>query len=546
MPTVEFRTGDFLRLVGKKVPLKEVEERAAMLGTGVEEVTEDRIVVEVFPNRLDMLSVEGFARAFGTFIGVNTGLKGYKVEDSPLKLDVDASVKGVRPYIVSAVVKNIDVTEDVLLSIIQIQEALHGSHGRKRAKVAIGIHDFDRTTPPYEYKAVDPESRSFIPLDKSEEMTLAEVLEKHEKGSDYKHILKGHKLYPVVLDQEGVVSLPPIINADRTRVTSSTNNLFIEMTGTNKLALKHALNIVVTSLADRGGQIVAVKVGGERNPDLEPEAMTLKTNYVNKLLGLNLGAPAVKKLLGRMGYGVGKSDSKALQVLVPAYRADILHPMDLAEDVAIAYGYENFKPERTDITTVGMGDEFETFCTHVRMLAVGLGFQEVVPFVLTNEEKMKDALMPFNPVTIKNPRTEDFTLVRTSIVPSLLDTLAYNKKKKLPLRIFELDDVVKSKAEWQNDRVLGMAIMDNEVNFSDMQSVVEALLRNIGVKYNLRESKNKTFIDGRCGDVVVSGKKIGVFGEVHPQVLDNLGLDLPVVLAEIDVKPLVPQTHSIS
>lgn len=538
MPTAEFSTGDFLRLVGKKVPLKEIEERGAMLGTSVEEVTDEKIVVEVFPNRPDMLSVEGFARAFRTFIGLDSGLKEYKVEDSGITLKADDSVVGVRPYIVSAIVKNLPVTEDVLLSIIEIQESLHGSHGRKRSKVAIGIHDFDKTKPPYRYTTSKPKETKFVPLDFSKEMSLDEILETHPRGVDYKHILAGKKDLPLVMDQEGVVSLPPIINADKTKVTPNTTNLFIEMTGTNKLSLKHALNIVLASLADRGGQIVSVSVNGEKL-DLSPEHMKLRINYANQLLGLKLSSKEIEKLLAKMGYGVAKSDEKSLEVLVPCYRADVLHPMDLVEDIAIAYGYENFEPEETGINTIGKPDALEDDSFNIKMLMLGLGFQETVPFTLTNPEVLAKAKLSAKPVKIKNPRTEEFTVIRTSAVPTLLGTLANNKKKKIPQKIFELDDIAPSEKSWENKRSLGIAMLDHQVNFSDMQSVVEALLRNIGIEYKLKEANNPTFIKGRCGEIIAEGKKIGTFGEVSPEVLNNFGLEYPVVLAEINAEVLI-------
>lgn len=534
MPTVEFSTPDFNRLVGKRVQLKDVEDRAAMLGTSVEQVSDERIVLEVFPNRPDILSVEGFARAYRTFTGIDAGLKSYPVEDSQIRLSVDESVKSVRPYIVAAVVKNLPITEEVLLSIIAIQEALHSSHGRRRAKVAIGIHDFDRTKPPYEYRAVRPGDKKFVPLDFAQEMTLGEVLEKHPKGVDFRHILEGRKLIPLVIDREGVVSLPPIINADRTRVTKNTTNLFIEMTGTNKPALKHALSIVLAALADRGGQIVSVQVGAEKL-DLSPEVMNLKVGYANKLLGMQMKHDEMGRMLSRMGFGVKRGDENSIDVLIPCYRADVLHPMDLVEDIAIAYGYENFEPEGTNIATVGKADPLEEAATLAKTLVMGLGYQETVPFTLTNPATIEKAKLAAKPVRIKNPRTEDFTVVRPSAITTLLTTLAYNKKKRIPQKVFELDDVAPGEKDWANRKMLGLAMLNSEVNFSEMQSAVEAILRGLGTEYKLRESPDRTFIKGRCGEVIVKGKRVGVFGEVHPEVLCAFGLEYPAALAEIDI-----------
>ncbi len=534
MPTVEFQMQDLLNLIGADVPLSELEERASMLGTSVEEIDKDHMVVEIFPNRPDMLSVEGFARAYRTFTGLESGLREYRVEDADIQISVDTSVSAVRPYIVSAIVKNIPVTEEVLLSIINMQEALHTSHGRKRKKVAIGIHDFDKTTPPYKYTAVDPNSLSFVPLDFTEEMTLAQALKQHPKGRDYSFILEGKALLPVVLDAKGVVSLPPIINAERTRVTTNTTNLFIEMTGTNKPALNHALDIVLSSLADRGGQIVSIDVAGERH-NMKPREMKLRSDYANQLLGLNLKPSKISELLSKMGYN--STGGSTLRVQVPCYRADVLHPIDIVEDLAIAYGYEKFIPQEPHIPTIGVPDPLEEASFNLKMLMLGLGFQEISPFTLTNEEELRKARIDKPYLRIRNPRTEEFTIVRPSVIPSLLSVLAYNKKKKIPQRIFELDDVVLPKDN-KNHRILGIAVINNVVNLSEMQSVVEALLRSLGVEYSLKEADYDTFIPGRSAEILV-GKPIGVFGEVHPQVLDNFGLDYPVLIAEISAEELL-------
>jgi phenylalanyl-tRNA synthetase beta chain len=309
------------------------------------------------------------------------------------------------------------------------------------------------------------------------------------------------------------------------------------MTGTNKLALKHALNIVLASLADRGGQIVSVNVDG-KPLDISPETMKLKIHYANMLLGTKLSSKELGKLLEKMGYGISKSDDNTIEVLVPCYRADILHPIDLVEDIAIAYGYENFGAERTNIITVGKSDMLEDDCYNIKLLMLGLGFQETAPFTLTNKEVLEASKVKEKAVGIKNPRTADFTVVRPSSIPSLLSTLAYNKKKKIPQRIFEIDDISDAKTH-KNVRKLGMAILGREINFSEMQSAIEALLRNLGVEYKLKESARDTFIKGRCGEIVIGGKSAGIFGEVHPQVLEKFGLDYPAVLAEMDVEALL-------
>jgi len=240
-----------------------------------------------------------------------------------------------------------------------------------------------------------------------------------------------------------------------------------------------------------------------------------------------------------MGYGVSGGNENSIDVLIPCYRPDVLHPIDLVEDLAIAYGYENFEPQDTSIATIGKPDILEEGTFNIKMLMLGLGFQETVPFTLTNGIVLEKAKLSAKPVRIKNPRTEDFTVVRTSAIPSLLSTLAYNKKKKIPQRIFELDDIVPGATDNKNRRALGMAILDREINFSDMQSAVEALLKNLGIDYKLKEAENKTFIKGRCGEITTGGKIIGIFGEVSPEVITDFGLDYPAAIAEMDAGALI-------
>ncbi|MFC2163281.1 phenylalanine--tRNA ligase subunit beta [Candidatus Altiarchaeota archaeon] len=260
MPTVEFDTRDFAELVGGDYSLNELEEWIPMIGVGLEHIDEKTIELEVFPNRPDMLSIEGFARAFKGFLGRETSLSSYPVEDSGIVLQVSDSVAGVRPYCAAAVCRGVRFTENSLKSLMDIQEKLHTTHGRNRMKVAIGVHDLDTLCPPFTYKAVEPDSVSFVPLDMGQELSLRQILSEHPKGRDYAWTLEGKSRWPLFVDSQDVVlSFPPIINGQHSRLTRDTSNLFIEMTGTSQIALDQALNIILSSLNDRGGDILSVE-----------------------------------------------------------------------------------------------------------------------------------------------------------------------------------------------------------------------------------------------------------------------------------------------
>lgn len=261
MPTVEFDYLELRSLLKGNPGIDVLRERIPMLGVDMESIDENKIIVEIFPNRPDMLSIEGFARALNGFLGYETGFKNYKSKGIQGEVIVDAAVKWIRPYIACGIVKNISLTDSVIASLMDLQEKIVITHGRKRRKVAIGIHNLDAFAFPLRYTAVDPESISFVPLNFSKKMNLREILREHPTGIKYGEILAGLDRYPIITDKNNeVLSFPPIINSELTKVTKTTKNLFIEITGTEERAVNQALNITITALADRGGEIYGVKI----------------------------------------------------------------------------------------------------------------------------------------------------------------------------------------------------------------------------------------------------------------------------------------------
>jgi phenylalanyl-tRNA synthetase beta chain len=356
MPNITINKQDLLKLLGRKISDEKLRDRISMLGTDLEKVSPTEIEVEVFPNRPDMLSIEGFARALSSFLGIRKGLREYKVNKSNYKSKIDKKVEKVRPYAVNAVVKNIKLDDPTIKSLMQVQEKLHASHGRNRKKVSIGVYDLDKIKFPLTY-TTKPVFFKFKPLETNQEMTLKQILNNHPKGKEFGHLLKDFKEYPIWLDANNqVLSMPPIINSEETKVDENTKNLFIDVTGTDLNACEQALNIIVTSLADRGGQIYEVKVNGKSYPDLKPRRLKLNRKYAENILGISLTENKTKELLSKMGI-------KYLNgyVLIPPYRTDIISEIDLVEDIAIAYGYENFMPEIPNISTIGKEDDFEFF-----------------------------------------------------------------------------------------------------------------------------------------------------------------------------------------
>lgn len=536
MPVIKCNYNDLLRLIGTKIEKKELIEKIPMIGADIDKVEGDDINIEFFPDRPDLLSIEGVARALRAFLGIKKGLTRYEVKPSAITLNVDSSVKKIRPYIVAALVDGIETDEKLILSMMDLQEKLHFSIGKDRKKMAIGLHDAKNITPPFTYKAVDPQSISFIPLAKNEEMNLEEILKKHEKGIEFSHLLTDYPKYPILIDaKKNVLSFPPIINGELTAVNLTTKKFFIDVTGTDKKAINTALNIMSTALAERGGQIKSVKIVDTPTvitPDLSPIKKSIETHYMEKILGKKIGNDAIEALK-KMGYDTQLKNGK-IDVIIPKWRIDILHQIDLIEDVAIGYGYNNFPHILPKSSTFGSEKNLEK----LYMIMIGLGFNEIMTLSLSNKEEQykKIGLEEGNSVEIENPITEKHSCLRQMLLPSVLNVLNSNKHHDLPQKIFEIGNVVDEKAK-NSLHLCGMKIAA-KTGFTECKSIVKAILRDIGMAAKLEGQEHPAFIKGRCAAITFHGEKRGFFGEIAPQIIENFELGHPIIAFEVNVESL--------
>ncbi len=548
MPVISIDKKDFCQLAGKEFTIEEIAENIPMMGTAWEGVRGDTFDVEVFPNRPDMLSVEGLARAFSSYMGVNSGLRNYQLEGSQEMVVVENKVAEVRPYFVSCIIKDVEFNDDFIKSVMQLQEKLHITHSRKRKKTAIGLHDYDKIVFPVIY-TTKPKDFKFIPLEENKEMTLEEILEKHPKGKEYAWILEGMEEYPLLHDaRDRVLSMPPISNSEDTKVEETTKNIFVDITATDEKTANEVLNIIATTFADRGAKIhkIKIKYPGKMiyTPDFSPQAMTVESNYINKLLGLKLKNKEIIELLRRMGHDVEEIGSDKLRVFSPCYRTDIMHPMDLVEDVAIAYGYDKFEPKIPNIATIGEEDPKEVFCTNLRSLLVGYGLQEVVTFILTNKNDLfKKMNMEERAIAeTSNAKTSEYNVVRNWLLPSLMEVLAGNKHNEYPQNLFEVGEVVELADNDIGNKTmkrLAITLCHSKANFSEMKSLVESILANVGVdSYKVEKSECPCYVPGRAVKFTVNDRALARFGEIDPKVLEKWGLEMPVVGGEICVELL--------
>jgi phenylalanyl-tRNA synthetase beta chain len=481
-------------------------------------------------------------------MGWQTGLPEYQLKSGKTVLRIDKSVSDIRPYMLAAVACNIKLDEDTVAELMEIQEDLHWGIGRNRKKASIGVHNFDAVHAPFTFKAVSPDSVRFVPLDKSEETTLREILAKHEKGMAYKHLIDWAPRYPLLVDRdERVLSMPPIINGELTRVSSGTRNLFLDVTGTDYNAVAKSLNILVTALADMGAKIEKITVEypdhTESSPDLSPQHMQLHVPYANEMLGLRLTESKTIKCLQKCRLDAKKVGKMTLEVAIPAYRIDVFHEIDLVEEVAIGYGYYRMKPTLPVTVTVGEEHMAGKLANIVRQILIGLGFTEVMNFTLTNEEtnyaKMQKKLG--KAARLANPVSIEYAILREELLPGLMQNLMDNRSESFPQRLFEVSDVVEVNmhVESRCERRLhvGGVVSYAAANFTEIKSAVEALLANLGLKkWQIKASVHPSFIEGRAASVTVGKKHVGTLGEVHPQVLANFELENPVAAFEIDVE----------
>ena len=509
--------------------------RLPMIGSEIERREPDHADVEFFPDRPDLFSVEGVARAMRGFLGIMTGLPRYTVRASGIKFTIDPKLAPIRPYLGSAVIRNIILDEESILSVMGLQEALHWAVGRGRSKVAIGIHDLDTIVPPFHYLA-SPRSRKFVPLDYDRELTMEEILADHPKGRDYAKIVKDFPLFPLIVDaQDHVCSFPPIINGERTRVTTSTRNILLDTTGTDQHAVQVAVNIICTAMAETGATIESVEINGVQTPTLAPEERLVSVRECCDLIGVELSAAELAALLEKMRFGAQPEGKETVKVQVPCYRADIMHDWDIFEDVAIAYGYDRFAVDISPTFAIGRAHPVYTIAAQVRTILTGLGYLEMMPFTLTSERVLYDTMQrerSSQVLSVMHPISEEHTVVRTDILPLLMELLQVNKHRELPQRLFATGDVIENMKTTQH---LAAVSIHSAADFSEAYACVDAVLHELSIAYTARESADKAFIDGRRADIVVGGKKAGVFGEVHPAVLNGFELEHPVAAFELDL-----------
>lgn len=546
MPTILSSYPDICKLVGRRLSWQKLRESLQMLGLEAEGLSGDELKIEVPHNRPDLLSTEGVARAIKGFLGIEVGLPIYKVRSSGTILKVDPSTEEIRPFIAAAIVEDVKFTDEIIATLMQVQEKLHDTVGRRRRRASIGVYDLDKVKPPIIYTTVAPDGIKFIPLEFDRELTPSQILKEHPKGVEYADIINNLPRYPLLIDSEGtVLSMPPIINSEDTKVEERTERLFIDVTGDEERAVNQALTVITTSLAERGFKLFSVEVHYRnrkvKTPDLKATKWKMGIKNANDFLGLELKPSQIVSIMKRMRYGVATVKGNTVTIIAPAYRSDLMHEVDLIEDLAIGYGYNKLSPTLPPVLTLGGKHPAEIISDRARQVLTGMNFMEVMNYTLTNPN-VNFGMMRISgeAVTIANPISEDYTILRTWLIPGLLQALRLNKRHPLPQRFFEVGDVVlldeKEETGAKEVRRAAGAVIGPEANFSYVKSIAETLLMELGIKYGVREMRHPSFIEGRAAAFYAGETMIGIAGEIHPEVILAFGLEDPIAVFEVDLQ----------
>ncbi|ODR79782.1 phenylalanine--tRNA ligase subunit beta [Haladaptatus sp. W1] len=593
MPTVDVNPDELRRLTGHDEKSDD-ELKEDMFGLGLEfegETEDGDMQLEFAPDRLDRLSIEGVARSLRYQYGDDTGVYVPKTNDPDWTIEVDESVPDERPYVTGAIVRGLNLNEEALDSLIQLQEKLHATMGRKRAKGAIGIHDLTMlkgrdarsaserasgvsgseatggsearrasgeaaSQPASEdgsnsirYVGVDPDGDRFVPLDSDAEMTPEEVLRAHPTGEKYADLVSEYDRYPAIYDDIGLFSFPPVINGRRTEVETESRDLFIELTGTDQWTIDKMCAIICYALDARGGTIEEVAVEYDDRtlvrPDFEVTTKTVTHDRIETLLGIEFTPDEVVELLARSGLSGEAEEAEdgtvTYEVEIPPYRVDVLHPVDIVDDIGRAYGFNDLSPRYPDVGTVGGRHERSQLEDAAREVLVGLGFEDLLNFHMISEEenyeRMRvepgtDVIGGGTPAAIKNPYSEDYTMLRTWALPSLMMVLENNTHRTYPQDLTEIGlaarvDESENTGVAEHRTVAGV-LARHDASYEDAKARLQAVARNFDVGLETPPTEHPTFITGRAASVVIDGETVGVIGEIHPEVLVEHDLEVPV------------------
>jgi phenylalanyl-tRNA synthetase beta chain len=554
MPVVNVRPS-LLSRIFSDMPLDGIIEKLPYLGLDIEGIdkTNDKIRIEFNPNRPDFSSENGIIRALKGILNIELGCPDIQgLHHSSSLIRVDEQLKDVRPVIYGLIAKrDIPINHEELAQLISMQEDLHNGLGRKRKKSSIGLHNYDALTFPLLYKAV-PRQIKFVPLDGNKEYSLDNILTDFDVGKKHGHILEKFNLVPILLDsKDNIISFPPIINGNTTKIDLLTSNLFIEVTSVNSKSAKDILSILSFELNDMGFHLYSLVVESPFcreivTPILEPYTIHLDFEYVNKILGLELTRDEILVCLRKSRCeGIDKGDGK-LECIIPSYRIDLFDRVDVCEEVAIGYGIFNLGPLYPGSYFPGRKNSHSIIFDKVRDILIGLGFMEIINPNIISKNLVKDVFLEYDHsdkrlVSLSDSKNTEFELLRNSLIPSLINTFSNNIHEKYPQKLFEIG---KTFSTTNNEIIenwsLCVSIAHNTTDYTEIKSTLESFMRYcFNAFVTTPKYDTNYFLTGHSARIFLKDQVIGEIGEIHPQVLENLNLRTLISIFEFNLSAVI-------
>jgi len=546
MPTINVEQSLLRRFVeskGRKHDIEDLAFRLPLMGTDIDTCDENTLDIEIFPDRPDLLSPETLFHGMMPFLHDSPPNPRLAVRPGTVSMKVSPELSSIRPVILGAIVRGLNIDEDIIKRLMDHQEKLHFALGRGRKRASIGVHDLATISPPFRVEAVE-RTHSFTPLAMEDDMTIDEILSEHPKGVDYAHLLQGMDKVPIILDSnDSVLSFPPIINGDHTTVTTNTRDIFIDVTGVDIRACESSLMLICLQLSVLGGTIESVRVTGCDGKEWilngSPINHQVERNLVEGILGNSFTDDQIEDAIRRMGGVYNGDTSGILSIAMPRWRFDILHPIDLVEEIAIGHGYDDLAHDvpKAPLTAIPRSDGH--LRRRVREALQGLGLIQIQSLTLSNDSDQFE-LMRWKPdgaiTRMTNPITTEHTILRQNILPGLLRLLAANRHHDLPQGVYELGTVV---IEHKNRDRFAFLIAERSGGFASLRGRIQGLMRDIGcTDWSLETSETGPWLNGRSANILVNGLVVGQCGEIDPRVSESFDLRVPMSGAQFDMTAL--------
>jgi len=537
MPVVELSYTRLQKLIGK-VTKKQISDSLPFLGLDIESENKDLIRIEYSPNRPDYSTDFGIALGLQGLLGIKTGAIKLNVKKSKkYTISVKSEVSKIRPFVTGIVATNGKIDDKTIKQFLTMQEDLHFGIGRKRKKSSIGIHDLDAISFPLVYTTAN-RNHKFIPLNSKKELSISEILKNTDVGKDYGSILGNSSKVPLILDaNQKTVSFPPIINAAVTTVTTKTKNLFVEVTGINKEDAEDMLSVVATILQSAGFTLESVQISGAKNssPKLEQKKISVNPFLINQALGLDLNTPKIISSLKKSRLDAS-TKGKNIICTIPAYRFDIFGSMDLVEEVALGYGIQNLEPTLSPSQTLGQKHPSSINLQSISSIMTGLGYMEALNSSLTSKRILYDNTQRDSSkiISVLDSKSLEHTILRDSLLPGLINSLAKNIHESYPQKLFEIGTIFNKTSSVTEETHLCAVSSHKDANFSEIKSVLQSVIQSIfGKTCETKTTTHPTFEKGHVANITVDGKIIGIIGEISKSTKDNFKLREPIVSFEV-------------